>query len=277
MGFTVYDPNMNKINFPAGIKPLDFLVSSIQKERISEQVEGIPGNVNFGFTHAEREITLTFWLTHIHGEHDYHLMQGELNAFFDTFEYIYISSEHLPSRVLRITVDESFVPERITGSYVAKIEIPAKTCGLPYWRTTYTTQDLQIQKYSALRDRYGWADGIHLDYPDYTFTSKEFTVWNAGNVPVSYIAKQLYIRVNYLTTSGNFTIENITTGEKFIYKTSLSEVHLTVDGANVQRGTFNALRDTNRVFLTLVPGENKFKISNGTFENIQFDFPFLYK
>lgn len=277
MGFTLYDPNMNEIQFPVGVKPLDLFVSSIEKERKEQQIDGIPGVVDYGFNYKQRDASMTFWLRHFHGEYDYFLMKSEIDAMFDSHGYIYACHNALPSRVIKLTVDGSYEPERVTGSMYANLEVDARITGLPFWRTKYTTQDLQIQKYSALRERYGWADGIHLEYPDYTFTSNEFTVWNAGNVPISYIAKQLYIRVSYLTTTGNFTIENTTTGEKFIYKTSLNNVHLTIDGANVQRGTFNALRDTNRTFLTLVPGENKFKISNGTYENIQFDFPFLYK
>ncbi|PTJ02149.1 phage tail family protein, partial [Staphylococcus simulans] len=46
MGFTLYDPDMNELKFPVGVKPLDFLVSSISKERITEKVEGIPGQID---------------------------------------------------------------------------------------------------------------------------------------------------------------------------------------------------------------------------------------
>ncbi|MGX0099671.1 phage tail domain-containing protein [Staphylococcus cohnii] len=277
MGFTMYDPNMNKLQFPVGVKPLDFFVSSIEKERKEQSIDGIPGVIDYGFNYKQREASLTFFLRHYHGEHDYFLLESELNAFLDSHEYFYVARNALPSRVIKVTVDGSFKPERILGSMYAQLEVDARVTGLPFWRTKYTTQEIESNGYSAIVEKYGLADGINVDYLPYKFTTNEFTVWNGGNVTVD--PRNMYLKINLtnVTTTGNLTIENITTGEKFIYKEVISKNNLSIDGTKVLIGTSNKLRDTNRKFISLVKGINKIKITNGTFDSVAVDSPFYFK
>lgn len=273
----MYDPNMNKLQFPVGVKPLDFSVSSIEKERKEQSIDGIPGVVDYGFNYKQREASLTFFLRHYHGEHDYFLLVSELNEFLDSHEYFYIAHNALPSRVIKITIDDSFQPERILGSMYAQLEVDARITGLPFWRTKYTTQEIESSGYSAIVEKYGMADGINLDYLPYKFTSNEFTVWNGGNVTIDYRNMYLKLNLTNVTTTGNLTIENVTTGEKFIYKEAISNNNLTIDGTKVLIGTSNKLRDTNRKFISLVKGVNKIKITNGTFDSLFIDCPFYFK
>ncbi|WP_454264410.1 phage tail domain-containing protein [Staphylococcus cohnii] len=277
LGFTMYDPNMNKLQFPVGVKPLDFFVSSIEKERKEQSIDGIPGVIDYGFNYKQREASLTFFLRHYHGEHDYFLLESELNAFLDSHEYFYVARNALPSRVIKVTVDGSFKPERILGSMYAQLEVDARVTGLPFWRTKYTTQEIESNGYSAIVEKYGLADGINVDYLPYKFTTNEFTVWNGGNVTVD--PRNMYLKINLtnVTTTGNLTIENITTGEKFIYKEVISKNNLSIDGTKVLIGTSNKLRDTNRKFISLVKGINKIKITNGTFDSVAVDSPFYFK
>lgn len=277
MGFTLYDPNMNEIQFPVGVKPLDLFVSSIEKERKEQQIDGIPGVVDYGFNYKQRDASMTFWLRHYHGEHDYFLLESELNAFLDSHEYFYVARNALPSRVIKVTVDGSFKPERILGSMYAQLEVDARITGLPFWRTKYTTQEIESSDYSAIAEKYGMTDGINLDYLPYKFNYDEFTIWNGGNVTID--PRNMYLKLNLVnvTTTGNFTIENITTGEKFIYKEAISKKNLTIDGTKVLIGTSNKLRYTNRKFISLVKGSNKIRITNGTFDSIAVDSPFYYK
>lgn len=273
----MYDPNMNKLQFPVGVKPLDFFVSSIEKERKEQSIDGVPGVVDYGFNYKQREASLTFFLRHYHGEYDYFLLESELNAFLDSHEYFYISRNALPSRVIKVTVDGSFKPERILGSMYAQLEVDARITGLPFWRTKYTTKDIQNDGYSAIVEKYGMADGINVDYLNYKFNYDEFTIWNGGNVTVD--PRNMYLKLNLtnVTTTGNLTIENVTTGEKFIYKESISNKNLSIDGTKVLIGTSNKLRDTNRKFISLVKGINKIKITNGTFDSVAVDSPFYFK
>lgn len=273
----MYDPNMNKLQFPVGVKPLDFFVSSMEKERKEQSIDGIPGVVDYGFNYKQREASLTFFLRHYHGEHDYFLLESDLNAFLDSHEYFYVARNALPSRVIKVTVDGSFKPERILGSMYAQLEVDARVTGLPFWQTKYTTQDIQNDGYSAIVEKYGTADGINIENANYDFTDNTFTVWNGGNVTIDYRNMPLNIMIFGATSSNNFTVENLTTGEKFVVQRALSNHSVNLKGAMFLLNNLNKLRESNRKFIKLVPGENKIKVTNGTFKRIDFDFPFFYK
>lgn len=277
MPFTIFDPNMNKIDYPVGVLPLDFLVSAIEKERYIETVNGIPGNVNYGFDYKEREVTLNFWLRHYHGEHDQKLLKSELYAMLDSQPYFYVSDDRLPTRVLKLAIDEPYLPDRINGSNISTLEVKCQIIGLPFWQTKYTTEKIEAKGYDAIYERFGMGDGINIDYPNYLFKENTIYIWNGGNVTVDPRNMSLKFELSNVTSDGNFTISNETTSEKFVYKEAIASKKLTIDGTKVLINTTNKLRDSNRKFISLVPGLNKLTISNGTFGYILVDFPFYYK
>ena len=276
MTFTLYDPNMNKVDYPVGVRPLDLLVSSIEKERKEQAIDGIPGVIDYGYNYKGREVKMNFMTEHYHGTFDHRLQRDEVYNLFDEYPFLFVSDDTVPSRVLKITVDGSFTPERY-GYWYSTFEIDARITDLPFWRTKYTTQGIEKDGYSAIVEKYGTADGINVDYLPYKFTSNEFTIWNGGNVTID--PRNMYLKLNLVsvTTTGNLIIENVTTGEKFIYKESISNKNLSIDGTKVLIGTSNKLRDTNRKFISLTKGINKIKITNGTFDSVAVDSPFYYK
>ena len=277
VGFKLYDPNMNELKFPVGVKPLDFFVSSIEKERYTETIKGIPGTIDYGFDYKDRsDCSLTFFLRHYHGEHDYLLLESEINAFLDSQPFFYVSRNNLPTRVLKVTIDSSYKTERILGSMYATLEVPVTITGLPFWRTKYTTQDIQNSGYSAIAEKYGMADGININLPNYSFTDSTFSVWNGGNVTIDPRNMPLFIKMFYVKGTG--TITNKTTGEIFKITEDWSNNHLTIDGTKVIKATsVNALRSTNRKFITLIPGKNEIEIEGLIFKKVEFDFPYYFK
>lgn len=277
MPFTIFDPNMNKIDYPVGVLPLDFLVSAIAKERYIETVNGIPGDVNYGFDYKDREVTLNFWLRHFHGEHDQKLLKSELYAMLDSQPYFYVSDDRLPSRVLKLAVDEPYLPDRINGSNISTLEVKCQIIGLPFWRTKYTTQDIEKEGYEALAEEFGMADGINQDMANYRFQSSVFSVWNGGNVTIDPRQMHLDIRIWHSTSKGNATIENLTTGDKVIIYREHTDSFINLIGSKVMLADTNWLRESNRQYITLAPGENKIRISNTNFSDITFDFPFYFK
>ncbi len=276
MTFTLYDPNMNKLNYPVGVRPLDLLVSSIEKERKEQSIDGVPGVVDYGFNYKGREVKMNFMTEHYHGTFDHRLQRDEIYNLFDSYPFLYVSDDTVPSRVLKITVDGSFTPERY-GYWYSTFEVDARVTGLPFWRTKYTTKDIEKDGYNAIVEKYGTADGINVDYLPYKFTTNEFSVWNGGNVTVDPRNMMLNINLANVATTGNLTIENVTTGEKLIYKEAISKKNLTIDKTKVLIGTSNKLRDTNRKFISLVKGINIIKITNGTFDSVAVDSPFYFK
>ena len=277
MPFTIFDPNMNKINYPVGVLPLDFLVSAIEKERYVENIKGIPGPIDYGFDYKDREVTLNFWLRHYHGEHDQKLLKSELYAMLDSQPYFYVSDDRLPSRVLKLAVDEPYLPDRINGSNISTLEVKCQIIGLPFWRTKYTTQDIEKEGYEALAEEFGMADGINQDMANYRFQTSVFSVWNGGNVTIDPRQMHLDIRIWHSTSKGNATIENLTTGDKVIIYREHTDSFINLIGSKVMLADTNWLRESNRQYITLAPGENKIRISNTNFSDVTFDFPFYFK
>lgn len=278
MPFTIFDPNMKKIDYPVGVLPLDFLVSAIEKERYVENIKGIPGPIDYGFDYKDREVTLNFWLRHFHGEHDQKLLKSELYAMLDSQPYFYVSDDRLPTRVLKLAVDEPYLPDRINGSNISTLEFKCQIIGLPFWRTKYTTQDIETKGFEAIAEQFGLADGLNIDYPKYTFTENKFTVWNGGNVTLDPRNMPLKIKIKHLLTDGNFKLTNKTTGETFEYYAPRTGNTVDLDGVQAFVGyQLNRLRETNRKYISIVPGINEIEYSGGTMDDIQFDFPFYFK
>ncbi|GCA53764.1 phage tail protein [Sinorhizobium sp. KGO-5] len=276
MTFTLYDPNMNELKYPEGVRPLDLLVSSIEKERKEQAIDGIPGVIDYGYNLKGREIKMNFMTEHYHGTFDHRLQRDEIYNLFDSYPYLYVSDNTVPSRVLKITIDGSFTPERY-GYWYSTFEVDARITGLPFWRTKYTTQELQSNGFDAIVEKYGLADGINQDFDTYTYTTNTFTVWNGGNVKIDPRFLYLKIILTDVTTTGNLTIENTTTGEKFIYKDAISNKDLIIDGTKILIGINNMLRSTNRKFVGIKPGKNVFKVINGSFKEVKIDTKYYYK
>lgn len=274
--FILYDENMNKIDYPVGVTPLDFLVSSIERERYEEIVNGIPGTIDYGFDFKDREITLKFQMEHYHDTFDFRLQRDELYNIFSSNNHLYVSDNLVPTRIIKLQVDGQFIPERY-GYWYSTLEVTGKNVGLPFWQTKYTTEKIEAKGYDAIYERFGMADGINIDYPNYLFKENTIYIWNGGNVTVDPRNMNLKFELSDVTSEGNFTIANETTSEKFVYKEAIASKKLTIDGTKVLINTTNKLRDSNRKFISLVPGLNKLTISNGTFGYILVDFPFYYK
>ncbi|WP_261006463.1 phage tail family protein [Staphylococcus haemolyticus] len=275
--FTLYDENINEIKYPVGVTPLDILVSSIERERYEENIKGIPGPIDYGFDYKEREITLKFQMEHYHDTFDFRLQRDELYNIFSSHNHLYVSDDRLPTRVIKLQVDGQFTPERY-GYWYSTLEITGKTTGLPFWRTKYTTQDIETKGFEATAEQFGLADGLNIDYPKYTFTENKFTVWNGGNVILDPRNMPLKIKFKHLVTDGKFKLTNKTTGETFEYYAPRTGNTVDLDGVQAFVGyQANRLRETNRKYISIVPGKNEIEFSGGTVDDVQFDFPFYYK
>ena len=443
----MYDLNMKEIPFPDGVMPLDIFVGSIAKERATETIEGRNGIVDYGTNYVDRPVELSMWINSSDTT-DYRLLRNELYALFDTGNAFYIEETRVPSRVLKVAVDESFIPDRLTIRN-ASVDVTCRTLDSVFWESKYTTLELHDSGYDATAEKYGLVDNIddekvkyrfiqdvksnfipksdtrlssnmsawkprgtdvtmnssvqtnswfllqvsnsgtyiatesnllafdliegeeytltyfaqpgasvtsmnynwlirsehpNLKLPtpevslnhgirtgttyynkyDVTFTAEftgkcsvliggnlasgsntflyfsyprlykgteskswsevipdggttSFTVYNAGNVTIEPESMYLNIGMRYATTSGGFKIRNETTGEEHIINSAHERRHLRLNGMVATSGNLNNFRNTNRRFISLYPGDNKFTVSGGTFEEIEIDFKYLYK
>lgn len=179
--FKIYDLNMKELPFPEGVKPLDIFVSSVNKRRLTEEFEGRSGTLNYGYDYGERSVDLSLWLE-AHDTIDYRLIRNELYAFFDTHDVFYIEETRVPSRVLKVTIDESYIPERINQTH-SSVEISCRTLDSVFWESIYTTLELHDSGYSATAEKYGLVDNIDDEKVKYRFEPQN--AFNPNLIPLN--------------------------------------------------------------------------------------------
>ena len=270
----MYDLNMKEIKFPEGLMPLDIFVGSIAKERATETIEGRSGIVDYGTNYVDRPVELSMWINSSDTT-DYRLLRNELYALFDTGNAFYIEETRVPSRVLKVAVDESFIPDRLTIRN-ASVDVTCRTLDSVFWESKYTTLELHDSGFAHSAEKYGLVDNIDDEKVQYRFTESNFSVYNAGNVTVEPESMFLHIFVAS-TTGDSITIENNTTGETFTLNRNMSARHIQVNGMVVTDGTAQVFRDTNKRFISLAPGDNNITVSGATFNEIRFNFKYYYK
>ena len=280
------------------LEVLSFMSSGIKKRSGSGTSEGRPGRINYYSEDEYRTITMTVEATAEDMQDIAHLRDA-VNELFDgemfirekRIKDIKIEYERPGERTGELQLE---APEYVNGKQikVAKVNsietddttlrstftVEFETVELPYFETIYTTLELHDSGYAHSAEKYGLVDNIDDEKVKYRFTSNNFTVYNAGNVTVEPESMMLNINVNVVQSDNNFTIRNITTGEEVILKRESKGSHFRIRGMVISLGSItNIFRDTNRRFISLVPGDNQFEILNGTFEEIRFEFKFLYK
>ena len=225
--FKIYDLNMKELPFPEGVKPLDIFVSSVNKRRLTEEFEGRSGTLNYGYDYGERSVDLSLWLE-AHDTTDYRLIRNELYAFFDTHDVFYIEETRVPSRVLKVTIDESYIPERINQTH-SSVEISCRTLDSVFWESKYTTLELHDSGYSATAEKYGLVDNIDDEKVKYRFEPEilreELTKseWEVGGIQSSTGANVVdtgTIRTkNYFKTipGQEYVFEELLNSSKILY------------------------------------------------------------
>ena len=274
--FKIYDLNMNEITLPKGVMPLEIFVGSVAKERVTEAVDGRVGVVDYGFNYTDRPVSL-FLRIKAADAADFRLLRNEVFATFDVGSAFYVAESDVPSRVLKVVVDESYIPDRLTEEY-ADFDINCRTLDSVFWESKYTTLELHDSGYSATAEKYGLVDNIDDEKVKYRFTESNFSVYNAGNVTVEPESMMLNIIVAAVQSDNNFTIRNKTTREEIVLKRASVGYPFRIQGMVISLGAIaNIFRDTNQRFISLAPGDNEFEILNGTFREIRFEFKYLYK
>src|SRR5699024_6653895 len=103
---------------------------------------------------------------------DYRLLRNELYALFDTGNAFYIEETRVPSRVLKVAVDESFIPDRLTIRN-ASVDVTCRTLDSVFWESKYTTLELHDSGFAHSAEKYGLVDNIDDEKVQYRFTPKE--------------------------------------------------------------------------------------------------------
>ena len=272
--FILYDNEMNKLDFPDGVKPLDIFISSINKERETSRVEGSHLKRDNGFVYGERDIELDLWMK-THDTEDYRLLRDEVYALFDRVGYI--SEEYQKGKRYKVNVDDQYIPERIPNNQrYAEAKIACTTDGLPFAESIGTTALIDKNGVSADDALWGYRMGLIAEdeSQQYTHTSRAFRIYNAGNVLVHPFQQDLKIEISGVTGK-NFEMQNVTTGDVFKVIDTLKSTDVVVlDGPEIKINGLQALRKTNRRFISLAPGWNEIRLSKSA--KTMFDSRFYY-
>ena len=166
--FKLYDLNLREIPFPDGVMPLDIFVGSISKTRETETIPGRNGVMNYGFNYDSRPVRITL-LAEGNDRIDYRLIRNAVFELFDLHDVFYVEETDVPSRVLKVTIDESYQPDRLTRDD-ASFDINLRTLDSVFWESKYTTVELHDSGYSATAEKYGLVDNIDDEKVKYRFT-----------------------------------------------------------------------------------------------------------
>ena len=180
---------MKEIPFPDGVIPLEIFVGSVGKERTVDTVDGRPGVVDYGFNYTDRPVSL-FLRIKAADAADFRLLRNEVFTTFDVGSAFYVAEADVPSRVLKVVVDESYIPDRLTEEY-ADFDINCRTLDSVFWESKYTTLELHDSGYSATAEKYGLVDNIDDEKVQYRFIpetdyqpnliSLTQSAWEVGN------------------------------------------------------------------------------------------------
>lgn len=278
--FILYDENMNKIDFPKGVTPLDIYISSIEKERVTDVLEGRSGTIDYGSTYTERDVELSL-LMQPKDTQDYRLLRNALYATFQINDKFYVSETYEKGKRYLISVDERFIPERPTGNQRwADVEVKCTKQGLPFAESIKTTAG----KVDISSEDEDWAFGMGLlDGDDLKYThaipSGDFIdVYNAGNVPIHPFEQELIINIHSVEGSREyFALKNNTNGSEFRTKEKVEESDEIVIGmGTIQKNGAQYLRETTKEFIELTTGNNRFSIEGASRATVSFDFRFYY-
>jgi len=273
--FILYDNEMNKLEFPDGVKPLDIFISSISKERVTHRDDNSSLLVDKGSIYATRTIELDMWLTS-HDTQDYRLLRDELYAMLD--DVCYVVEQYQPGKRYTIRIGDEFIPERLPNNQRnAQAKVSCSVVGLPFAESIETTDyiDKNGLRYSDEKWQYGMGLLYDEESHKYTHDSTSFRIYNAGNVPIHPFQQDLLIELTGITGSG-FEMKNITTGDVFKINDEMkpSDVFV-IDRAGMLLNQTQGLRKTNKNYITLANGWNEFRLNKPA--KTRFEFRYYYK
>lgn len=287
--FKIYDLNFKEVPLPRdnlgyGLKGLDLFISSIGKKVTEEELPGLPGTNRIHEVDGTRTADIRALIVAMN-THDYRLKRNRVYSFFRQLGHFYIAETHEPNKLLKVSVDESFIPERPDGLRIwGNLDIPLSIVGQPYRISRYTTLELQDLKRDGK-----WSRGMHLRrdtaYQQYVFNNiTDINVYNPSDIDL-YVKKHLDCKITFecLQSMSRISLLDHLSNE-FIFTDSLvAEDRVTIEGHRIRKNGQLAAAKFNDVYPTLVKGYsevyqeytmNKIKVSPGL--KVTFDFRAKY-
>lgn len=290
--FKIYDLNFREIPLPKdnlgyGLKGLDLFISSIGKKVTSEDLPGLPGTNRTHEVDGTRTADIRALIV-AKSTHDYRLKRNRVYSFFRQLGHFYIAETYEPNKLLKVSVDDSFIPERPEGLRIwGELDIPLSIVGKPYRISRLTTLDIQNDN-GLIRDG-DWGRGMHLTRSSYdkqyVFTNQtDIEVYNPSDIDL-YIKQHLDFKIKFecLQSMNRISLLDADSNE-FIYTDSLVTGDVVeIEGHRIRKNGQLSAADFNDVYPILKSGYsevyqeysmNKIKVSPGL--KVTFDFRAKY-
>lgn len=245
--FNLFDLNMKLKQFPIGVRPLDMKISSINKDFTIESIENSPGNIRYGSRDVTREIVLSFYLEAKSGIHFRYLRDQVFNFLNGE---MYVVESYRSDRRFLVEVQSVFTPERYDSNQTqGELIVTCVTTNLPY------SESVVAEMVNSL----------------------EFIV--EGDEQVEPFKQHLAIEIeNIDSNQGYFKLINQDNNSFFQINEELTNDDvIKIDGVNVTLNGAQALRLTEKTFITLTPGLNTFIIEGAQNADVHFEFRNYYR
>ncbi len=258
--------------------PLDIYIPSMQRERNTSSMDGSDGIIDKGYVFTTRPPSVDVGLIS-QDTKDFRLLRDVAFNFFNNHDYLYVSETHQKGKRYKVTITESFIPERLTQE-MAIASFSLEMYELPFAESIGTTQDIQLNGIDTDSELWGFGMGLIADDESliYTHETNEFRIYNAGNRPIHPFQQELKITISNVVGSDNYLqLRNVTTGTTFRVNEKVRDTQVIVlDGPNVTSNGLQFLRSTNKEFIEIAPWWNDFRLTGAKSVTIEFDFRFYY-
>ena len=287
--FKIYDLNFREIPLPKdnsgfGLKGLDLFISSIGKKVTEEELPGLPGTNRIHEVDGTRTADIRALIVSS-STHDYRLKRNRVYSFFRQLGRFYIAETYEPNKLLKVAVDESFIPERPQSLVIwGELDIPLSIVGKPYRISRYTSLELQNLKRDGK-----WSRGMHLTRKatdkQYVFTNQtDIEVYNPSDIDL-YIKHHLDFKIKFECLQSMSRISLLDADSKeFVFTDALKAGDIVeIEGHRIKKNGQLAAAKFNDVYPILKSGYsevyqlysmNKIKVSPGL--KVTFDFRAKY-
>lgn len=245
--FKIYDLDMQYKDLPRGVRPLDIVVSSINKEVLTERIENVPGKIRYGSTDGDRQIELKFYFKSDDTEHYRHIRNSLYGLLSEPF---YVVEKYFPDRRYLVELSESFNPARYDNNKTdGELVINVTTVELPY---------------------------AESKEPE---VINELTFFVDGNKEIEPYRQHLKIEIKNVDGSDDYLeLRNLTNNSYFRVNEAVEpNDEIIIDGVLVTRNGGQALRITDKTFIVLEPGKNEIVVQGAQSADVKITFRNYYK
>lgn len=239
-----------------GITTLDFQIDAPSPRPITETIEGRDGVVDLGATYDARQMRGSFFMK-TEEDVEFTALRNDVFRIFAGREQFYVIDSREPNRRWLVRPSGFSVEQIVANKGRFDVDF---TAAIPYAESIATSLEIPTAIITG---------GRTVKYVHNTAT---FEIFNDGDVAID--PRELPLVITFTGASANLTIENVTTGDEWVYTgTTTASDEVKLEGIRSTKNALSIFRNTNRKLITLTPGWNDFTITgaSGSFE-ITFDF-----